>query len=110
MIIRTKLNVPTVNSKIVQRKKLTQKLQPLTDYKLVLVTAPAGFGKTTAAAVSLWNTGILHAWLSLDEDDNDLVVFWRYLVAALGSALNYADALANIMVRTTISFFHHGRG
>ncbi len=98
MIIRTKLNVPTVNSKIVQRKNLTQKLQPLIDYKLVLVTAPAGFGKTTAAAVSLWNTGVLHAWLSLDEDDNDPVVFWRYMVAALGSALNNADALTNIMV------------
>lgn len=91
MIFKTKLNVPAVNSKIVQRKNLNQKLQPLTDYKLVLVTAPAGFGKTTAAAVICWNTGMLHAWLSLDEDDNDPVVFWRYLVAALGGALNNSD-------------------
>ncbi|WP_242849001.1 LuxR C-terminal-related transcriptional regulator [Syntrophomonas palmitatica] len=98
MIIKTKFNVPAVNNKIVQRKNLTQKLQPITDYKLVLVTAPAGYGKTTAAAVSLWNTGVRHAWLSLDENDNDPVVFWRYLVAALGSALNNADAAMDIIV------------
>ncbi|MEN6326085.1 MAG: LuxR C-terminal-related transcriptional regulator [Syntrophomonas sp.] len=98
MIIKTKLNVPVVNSKIIQRMNLNQKLQPISDYKLVLVTAPAGFGKTTAAAVSLWNTDIVHAWLSLDEDDNDPVVFWKYLVAALGTAINDADAFANILV------------
>src|SRR5262249_43393666 len=51
--------------------------------KLTLIAAPAGFGKTTL--VSDWLDAIKRpaAWLSLDEDDNDLARFLRYLIAAL---------------------------
>src|SRR5829696_3552412 len=56
------------------------------DRKLILLCAPAGFGKTTLLAD--WATGVGWpvAWLSLDPDDNDPARFWRYVVAALDRA------------------------
>jgi len=51
--------------------------------KLTLISAPAGFGKTTLVSEWITNYGRLVAWLSLDEGDKDLVRFISYLVAAL---------------------------
>ena len=50
---------------------------------LTLITAPAGFGKTTLAASYAATCGIPAAWLSLDKDDNQTGRFLTYLVAAL---------------------------
>ena len=50
---------------------------------LTLVIAPAGYGKTTLLSTWLENSVVPSAWLSLDEHDNDLVVFVSYLVAAV---------------------------
>ena len=54
----------------------------------MLVSAPAGFGKTTLLAEWLADSssGRRAAWVSLDQDDNDPAVFWRYVLAALGKA------------------------
>jgi LuxR family transcriptional regulator, maltose regulon positive regulatory protein len=51
--------------------------------KLILISAPAGFGKTTLVADWLRHTGRPVAWLSLDKDDNNPSRFWRYVIAAL---------------------------
>ena len=98
MIIRTKLNAPTLRKEVVPRENITQRLQEAGKYKLVLVTAPAGFGKTTAAVGYLWDTHVPHAWFSIDEDDNDPVKFWRYVIAALADGINIPDCFANIPV------------
>ena len=54
----------------------------------MLVSAPAGFGKTTLLAEWVANTSLKRrvAWVSLDQSDNDPVLFWRYVLAALGKA------------------------
>ena len=80
-ISRTKLHRPRVGSQSVSTPRLLEQLNAATS--LVLVIAPAGYGKTTL--LSTWlETGVLpSAWLSLDEHDNDLVVFVTYLVAAV---------------------------
>ncbi|MEO9230697.1 MAG: LuxR C-terminal-related transcriptional regulator [Devosia sp.] len=65
-----------------------------TKSKLTLISAPAGFGKTTLLAEWLANSasGRAVAWLSLDQTDNDLATFWSHLVAALQAATGAAGA------------------
>lgn len=100
ILVKTKLAVPKISNKIVERENVYKKLQQIPEYKLTLITAPAGYGKTTAAASWLVNSGLPCAWLSLDESDNDPVLFWRCLIAALAglsdkTAANYFDAPVN---------------
>jgi len=91
-ILVTKLFVPPTRAELVHRPGLIERLNHGLDCKLTLLSAPAGFGKTTL--VSHWvehlqdNTEIRDhpikvAWLSLDEDDNDPVRFLTYFIAAL---------------------------
>jgi len=85
-LLQTKLYVPKERSFLVLRPHLTQKLDHGVQQgcKLTLVSAPAGFGKTTL--VSEWvnqkDKGSI-AWLSLDEGDNNPTRFLTYFVAAL---------------------------
>lgn len=88
-ILATKLYIPPPRPKAVLRPRLLERLnaglrqdQSL-GRKLTLISAPAGFGKTTL--VSAWIAGFERpvAWLSLDEGDNDPTRFFSYLVAAL---------------------------
>jgi LuxR family maltose regulon positive regulatory protein len=51
--------------------------------KLILISAPAGFGKTTALSEWARQAQLPVSWLSLNEHDNDLARFWTYVVAAL---------------------------
>jgi LuxR family transcriptional regulator, maltose regulon positive regulatory protein len=65
------------------RARLFQRLDEGMARELVLVCAPAGFGKTTLLADWAGSASCAVAWLSLDPDDNDPARFWRYVVAAL---------------------------
>ncbi|HMZ08633.1 MAG TPA: LuxR C-terminal-related transcriptional regulator, partial [Anaerolineales bacterium] len=82
-VLATKLYIPPPRPKIVPRLHLITQLNQGLHRKLTLVSAPAGFGKTTL--VSEWVTGCGRpvAWLSLDEGDNNLPQFLTYLIAAL---------------------------
>src|SRR5205807_1392951 len=82
-ILATKLYIPRLRPKVVSRPRLIERLNEGLYRKLTLISAPAGFGKTTL--VSEWVEGIERAtaWLSLDEGDNDPTRFLTYLVAAL---------------------------
>jgi ATP/maltotriose-dependent transcriptional regulator MalT len=82
-ILATKLYIPAPRPKVVLRPRLIERLNEGLHRKLTLISAPAGFGKTTL--VSEWIAGCQRsvAWLSLDEGDNDPTRFLVYLVAAL---------------------------
>jgi LuxR family maltose regulon positive regulatory protein len=80
-LLRTKTYVPAVRAKVVSRPRLIERLNA--GRKLTLVSAPAGFGKTTLVGEWLRQREHPAAWLSLDKDDNDPVRFWQYVVAAL---------------------------
>lgn len=82
-LLRTKLFVPQVQQHLVVRQRLLQRLEAGQQRTLTLVSAPAGFGKTTLVRAWLGSSGRPAAWLSLDEGDNDPVRFLAYLVAAL---------------------------
>src|SRR5918995_221798 len=81
-LLETKLYVPTWRPGLVSRRRLIERLDQQTDRKLTLVSAPAGFGKTTlltewlAAPASEWAVG----WVSLDPGDNDPALFWTYVI------------------------------
>jgi len=85
VLLLTKLHIPPPRPCLVQRPRLTEKLSAglKMGCKLTLISAPAGFGKTTL--VSEWIAGCKRpvAWLSLDEGDNDVAQFITYLIAAL---------------------------
>ncbi len=84
-VLATKLYIPLPRPKVVLRPRLIERLNEglPAGHKLTLISAPAGFGKTTL--VSEWVAGCERpvAWLSLDEGDNDPARFLTYLVAAL---------------------------
>ncbi|GGX75070.1 LuxR C-terminal-related transcriptional regulator [Saccharospirillum salsuginis] len=82
-ILTTKLYAPPPRPGAVRRSHLLQRLASGTDRPLTLVSAPAGFGKTTL--VSDWVTAQQRplAWLSLDESDGDLSRFLVYVISAL---------------------------
>jgi LuxR family maltose regulon positive regulatory protein len=82
-ILATKLYIPPPRARIVLRPRLIEQLNEGLERKLTLISAPAGFGKTTL--VSEWVAGCKRpvAWLSLDERDNDPARFISYLVKAL---------------------------
>ena len=92
-LLQTKLYVPPVRPELVSRPRLIERLKAGLHRKLTLVSAPAGFGKTTL--VSEWvdnlrldaatESQIVNgtAWLSLDESDNDPTRFLAYFIAAL---------------------------
>jgi LuxR family maltose regulon positive regulatory protein len=67
----------------VPRPRLIQQLNDGLDGDLTLISAPAGFGKTTAVSDWIGQSGISVTWLSLDEGDNDLTRFLTYFFAAL---------------------------
>ncbi|HLO16442.1 MAG TPA: hypothetical protein VK206_16540, partial [Anaerolineales bacterium] len=68
---------------LVQRPHLLEDLDAGLSGKLTLVSAPAGFGKTTMVSEWIRYCGHPTAWLSLDKNDNDLSRFLIYLIAAL---------------------------
>ena len=82
-ILATKLYVPPPRPRAVLRLRLTGHLNGGLNGKLTLVSAPAGFGKTTL--LGEWVAGCERpvAWLSMDEEDNDPTRFLAYFVAAL---------------------------
>jgi hypothetical protein len=88
-LLETKLYVPRSRRDLVLRPRLSERLDRGTASKLVLVSAPAGFGKTTlitewlAARPAALADERLAAWLSLDRGDNDPASFWAYVIAAL---------------------------
>lgn len=84
-IIASKLYIPPRRPKTVPRPRLMKKLNEGLYRKLTLVSASAGFGKTTLISEWLADCGHPAAWLSMDEGDNDLSRFLTYLTAALQS-------------------------
>src|SRR5690349_5286990 len=95
-LLETKLHVPRWRRSLVARPRLSERLSRGAESALTLVSAPAGFGKTTllaewlaTAAADEWSV----AWLSLDQRDNDPALFWTYLVAALNTGVTGEDAV-----------------
>ncbi len=96
-LLNTKLYIPPVRSNLVPRPRLVERLESGLDRKLTLISAPAGFGKTTLLSEWLHHRKRSAAWISLDSGDNDLVRFLAYFISAFrhveGTMLEEAKAM-----------------
>jgi len=82
-ILQTKLTVPVRNLKSISRRRILHRVRDSTDKKLILISAPAGFGKTTVACQIIQDSGLSPAWLSLEKSDDELKRFLLYFTEAL---------------------------
>jgi LuxR family transcriptional regulator, maltose regulon positive regulatory protein len=97
-VLDTKLYIPLPRLQLVVRTRLLERLNEGLRSKLILISAPAGFGKTTLVSdwVASCNTPV--AWLSLDEADSDPTRFLIYLLSALQTvAPNFGEGLLNAL-------------
>ena len=86
----TKLFVPKLRRGLVTRPRLGERLRRGAESRLTLLSAPAGFGKTTLLAEWLGETSSEDrcvAWLSLDRADSEPASFWTYVVTAIQTAV-----------------------
>ena len=84
-LLATKFHIPQLRPGQVDRPRLLEKLQDILNYRLCLISAPAGFGKTTL--LSEWvhhnQSSVPVAWVSLGDEENDPRKFWEYLIHAI---------------------------
>jgi LuxR family maltose regulon positive regulatory protein len=89
-LLNSKCRVPVQRRGVVPRRRLADRLGAGIRVPLTVLSAPAGFGKTTLLTEWLGgaaSSGAAVAWLSLDRRDNDPVLFWTYLVTAVRTAV-----------------------
>ena len=84
-MLLTKLHIPQAGKKTVNRTNLFTKLNEGLNRKLILISASAGFGKTTLISDWINQHKIPTAWFSLDKGDNDPVEFLSYVISAIQS-------------------------
>ena len=98
MLIPSKLSRPVRLDHTVVRERLLAKLSGAHNFRLALVTSPAGYGKTTL--ISQWAAGKSDlGWYSLDEGDNQQERFASYLIAAIQQATNGHCVTSEVMVQ-----------
>jgi LuxR family transcriptional regulator, maltose regulon positive regulatory protein len=95
-LVETKLYPPRLRRSLVARPRLSGRLSRGAASRLTLISAPAGFGKTTLLAEWLADTGTDRsvAWLSLDEGDRQPASYWTYLITALQAVVPGVGASA----------------
>jgi len=98
-LLATNLHVPRPQMQLVPRIHLVERLQRGVEGTFTLVSAPAGFGKTTLLAQWLAESAIPAAWLSLEAEDNDPARFLSYLIAALQTLDAQVGTTALAMLR-----------
>ncbi len=110
-LLATKFFIPSIHIELVSRHRLIEKMYAGLPRKMTLISAPAGFGKTTL--VSDWvkqihpdtlekqsQTNDKIAWISLDENDNDLNCFLNYFIAALIRAGSINSTVGESLIST----------
>jgi LuxR family maltose regulon positive regulatory protein len=123
-LLATKLHIPPPRPQLVPRPRLLERVRAGVQGKLTLISAPAGFGKTTLVATwlrqneklkienektsaesshsqfSIFNSQFKVAWVSLDADDNDPTRFWTYVIAALKTVYPAMDTAVEALLRS----------
>jgi len=87
-LLKNNPNAPVVNKNIISREKIMRKLEPARERRLTLVSAPAGYGKTTAVYDWLKKCGAPFVWLSLNQYNIAPSVFWKDVCSALDEVIS----------------------
>lgn len=88
LIIYSKLEIPILNDSLIRRENLEKILDQSLNKKLTYITSPSGFGKTTLLSQWSKNIDVDLAWISLDENDNNIHQFFRYLIISIQRSTN----------------------
>jgi LuxR family maltose regulon positive regulatory protein len=99
-LLLSKLQIPHLRTRLVSRSHLIERLEQGMEQAVTLVSAPAGFGKTTLLSQWIAECGKPVAWLSLSPEDNDPVLFLSYLIAALHTVAPHLETTALALLRT----------
>jgi LuxR family maltose regulon positive regulatory protein len=104
-LLKTKLYIPFSKGEKVFREQVLAKLDQIQDHALTILSAPAGYGKTTALSDWIKQSALPVGWLSLDDADNHRARFLTYLVAALQNIEDEVgeDVLALLRTSQTVS-------
>ncbi|MFF2481462.1 LuxR C-terminal-related transcriptional regulator [Paenibacillus sp. NPDC058071] len=92
-VLQSKIYLPRLSGNEVFRIRLMSKLDTGGEIPLTLITAPAGFGKTTLASSWVHSRSVEAAWYSLDESDNDPIRFWSHLISAIEQHGGFGERL-----------------
>src|SRR5215204_3167906 len=100
IVLKPKLRAPLPRPKQLVRRRLLAFLSNSLDRKVSVISAPTGYGKTTLLAHwrQIEDAEVPFAWVSLDEQDNDLVRLWRHIVEALRQVVPEEDFAADALV------------
>jgi LuxR family transcriptional regulator, maltose regulon positive regulatory protein len=100
IVLKPKLRAPLPRPEQLIRRRLLAFLSNSLDRKVSVISAPTGYGKTTLLAHwrQIEEVEVPFAWVSLDEQDNDLVRLWRHIVEALRHVVPEEDFAADILV------------
>lgn len=83
MLLKTRFYIPPLRRNVVQRPELLQPLNASEGGQLIVVSAPAGYGKTTLISQWLHHSPHTFSWLSLDHHQQTPRIFWRYVISAI---------------------------
>ena len=97
-ILHTKLHRPGIGPSLERRTSLLERLERNCHRPLTLISAPAGYGKTSLASMWLQTSNYASAWVSLDERDDDLLTLTAYLVTAVRGAFPTLTLTAGLLL------------
>jgi len=103
ILLRTKFLVPRPRPDLLPRPRLLDWLEANADKRLILLSAPAGYGKTTLLADFINASSRPFAWYTLDEQDSDPTVFLTYLIESLRNMKRSPETLAHVIGQTAKS-------
>ena len=102
MLVTTKLHMPPLRARMVDRTRLFDKLSGTEKSRLILIAGPAGSGKTSLACQWIRKKRLSAVWYSLDRTDNEGDLFFRYLLTGFADKHeSFAEALRPFLPRRT---------
>src|SRR5215213_5040285 len=105
IVLKPKLRAPLPRPEHVVRRRLLELLRYSLEFKVSLISAPTGYGKTTLLAHwrQVEETNLPFAWVSLDEQDNHPIRLWRHIVESLGQSVPGGESGSAVLTALSVT-------